>query len=495
MATAPFSFDPEARPSWLRALSRLPLLAYRLLRWRGLRGGWLPGYLRRRHAFDRRALPAGQAVDVMVLFSDHFEPARRFGDEAAVESVRSWCAAYETLAGRHKDADGRVPQHTWFHRYDYPNPGCVRALAESTFRGFGEVEFHLHHGHDSHATLAATLQTGLDWFNTFGAMHTAEATPRQRFGYVAGNSALDNGAGDDALSGCDTELAALRDAGCYADFTFPSLGSPAQPRTTNTIYYASEDGRAKSYDTGTPVAVGRPPSGDLMIFTGPVALNWADGYADDGTLENTSPAHPRRLGPWLAAHVHVEGRPEWVFVKLTTHAMQNRASFLSGATDAMFSAMEHWWNRAPFRLHYVTAREAYNIVKAAEAGHAGNPNAYRDYLIPRPANRHIFCDLPWRLLSYGPGRLHLRVLGPGPACLDFASGPLRRLRGRLREVEVRCHHGVLAALRLEGEGPFEAALRDGTTLTLPGGWWRPGRPDGGVLARAGALIDTDGRVP
>jgi hypothetical protein len=36
-----------------------------------------------------------------------------------------------------------------------------------------------------------------------------------------------------------------------------------------------------------------------------------------------------------------------------------------------------------YRLHYVTAREAYNIVKAAEAGLTGNPDDYRDYLIKK----------------------------------------------------------------------------------------------------------------
>jgi len=33
-------------------------------------------------------------------------------------------------------------------------------------------------------------------------------------------------------------------------------------------------------------------------------------------------------------------------------------------------------------LHYVTAREAYNIAKAAEAGMDGNPDRFRDFLIP-----------------------------------------------------------------------------------------------------------------
>ena len=272
------------------------------------------------------------------------------------------------------------------------------------------MEFHLHHGHDSADSFATTIHRGVEWFNRFGAMLGAEAEPLRAFGYVAGNCALDNGAADPRLSGCDTEVRLLAEAGCYADFTFPSLGSPAQPKKVNTLYYATEDGCPKSYDRGPEVAVGRRPSGDLMIFQGPVGLNLRTGAWDDGSLEDTSPPDPRRLAAWLKGNVHVAGRPEWVFVKVHTHAMQNRASFLGPEADRLFSEMEHWWNRPPFRLHYVTCREAYNLVKAAEAGRSGDPDNYRDFAIAPPANRRIRCSGDWHLRSYTPQRVHLDVL-------------------------------------------------------------------------------------
>jgi hypothetical protein len=455
----PSMLDPAAPVPRLQALAKLPWLVYRLFRWRTWRGGWLPSYLRRHRPFDRRAFSPGQPIDILVLCADHFEPARRFGDAAAVESVRSWCAEYEDLVRGHCDSDGRPPQHTWFYRYDYPNPGCMQTLSDYVFRGFGEVEFHLHHGYDTHESMLATLRSGLDWFNRFGAMRTAEAQPQQRYAYLAGNSALDNGACDDSLSGCPTELRALRETGCYADFTFPSLGSPAQPRLTNCIYYAKEEGGPKSYDRGVPVEVGKPGQGDLLMFQGPVSIDWRHGCFDDGALENTSPPHPRRLATWLSANVHVIGRPEWVFIKFQTHAIQNRATFLGPENESLFTAMESVWNRPPFRLHYVTAREAYNIVKAAEAGKSGNPNDYRDFEIPPPANRLLRCDVPWRLLSYTPQRVQVELLENKPARLEFARGSLASVSGRMRQVEAIYREGNLIDLHIDGEGPHEVIER------------------------------------
>jgi hypothetical protein len=389
-------------------VTALPRLLWQVLRYRCLRGGWLPGYLGRR-SIDWRKLAADRAIDVIVVIADHFEPPTDRGEEAAVEAVASWCADYEALAGRHRDADGRVPQHTWFYPAEYPNFGCLRELSSSVFRGFGEIEFQLHHGPDNHQTFAAKLEAGLSFFNQAGAMLTAETEPRRRFAYVAGNWSLDNGAGDPRTSGCDTEIAALRDAGCYVDCTFPALGSRAQPRATNAIYYASDGPEPKSYDSGIEVEVGRAASGDLMIFQGPLALDWRTGWFDWGPLESYAPPAPHRLHCWLEAHVHVKGRPEWIFVKLHTHGLQSRTTFLSPALDTLFENMAKSWNQPPFRLHYCTAREAYNMIKAAEAGHDGDPNLYRNFHIAPPANRLVSCatEIPRSMGTRPPVRYEI----------------------------------------------------------------------------------------
>jgi hypothetical protein len=40
-------------------------------------------------------------------------------------------------------------------------------------------------------------------------------------------------------------------------------------------------------------------------------------------------------------------------------------------------------------LHYVSAREMYNIAKAAEAGESGNPHQFRDYLVKAPSYKTL----------------------------------------------------------------------------------------------------------
>jgi len=86
--------------------------------------------------------------------------------------------------------------------------------------------------------------------------------------------------------------------------------------------------------------------------------------------------------------IHVEGRPEWIFVKVHTHGTQERDmdTLLGEPMDQAFTHLETRYNDGKdWKLHYVSAREMYNIVKAAEAGLDGDPGLYRDHVVPRPA--------------------------------------------------------------------------------------------------------------
>jgi hypothetical protein len=440
-------------------------LIYKLARWNC--HIWLPDYVRR--SWRQRAVrrPGQEITDVMVLVTDHFEPARKDG-ELGVQRVREWCDRFAEVASRHRDADGVMPQHTWFYRYDYPNLACTQILTEYVYRGFGEIEFHLHHGNDTAETFSQKIRDGVEWFNDVGAMLTAEPVPQKRFAYIAGNWALDNGRFDDSMSGCNTELSILGAAGCYADFTFPAFSVVAQPSTVNSIYYATDTPAPKSYDRGEPMRVGGAPRGDLLIFEGPMHLDFRRGEVEYASLETFTPYSRARLDYWLRAGVSVEGRPEWVFFKLHTHGMQSRETFLGEQMEQRCADLEALCAETGCRLHYVTAREAYNIAKAAEAGHKGDAGEFRDFSVSRPANRVMYCNSTYRLRSFGPERVSVEVLAPGTDTrIEFSTGWVRSVTGgRVTTFEMVAGATGTRHVAIGGEGHCSVSVAEPGTPTV-----------------------------
>jgi len=348
---------------------------------------WLPAYIG--WLADDEPLPAdGQGpLDIIFLMVDHYEPTK-------AANARAWIEGYPAVAGRFTDAHGYHPRYSWFfpiEKYEI-NSRFVEGISSICARGFGEIEVHLHHHSDTEETLRATLREGVRNFQRHGACITVDG--ETAFGFVHGNWALDNSVLVDGRDRCgvDNEMLVLADEGCYADFTFPSSGSMAQPNKINAIYYAVDDPAApKSYDEGFDVTVGTPARGDLMIFQGPLMINWSDWRhviypaIEDGQLQAGNPPLPFRVDKWIEAGVHVRGRPEWRFVKVFTHGASPKnwkMLFDDGGFEMMFERLVQRYNDGEaYRLHFVTAREAYNMVKAAEAGLSGDPSQYRDYLI------------------------------------------------------------------------------------------------------------------
>jgi len=81
------------------------------------------------------------------------------------------------------------------------------------------------------------------------------------------------------------------------------------------------------------------------------------------------------------------GRPEWVFVKVYTHGApeQHATSLLGEGGRMMHAELTTRYNDGKnWCLHYVTAREMYNIAIAAMDGRSGDPAQYRDYVLPPP---------------------------------------------------------------------------------------------------------------
>lgn len=334
---------------------------------------------------------------IFFAFCDHYEPAwGRPSYETEVKRVDRWLHEYPLVANKHVDADGCRPKHSFFYPEEEYRPEHLNKIVELCRGGYGEIEVHLHHDHDT----ADGLKEKINGFlKVLDEKHYKVPRDRKtgefRFAFIHGNWALDNSRLDGRWCGINNELKALADAGCYADFTLPSAPSETQTSKINSIYYATGcDGKSKSHDTGVDVQAGKKGSGDLMIIQGPLMLNWkVRKYGVFPKIENSDirksfPPTQQRVDLWVQAGVHVVNKPEWKFIKIHTHGTQDDdiETILGDEADQMYSYLEKQYNDGKnYVLHYVSAREMYNIVRAAEDGLGGNPNEYRDYDIPPPS--------------------------------------------------------------------------------------------------------------
>jgi hypothetical protein len=90
----------------------------------------------------------------------------------------------------------------------------------------------------------------------------------------------------------------------------------------------------------------------------------------------------RRLRLWQKAAITVQGRPDWIFIKLHCHGMTPRDEpAIWGASIQQFlrELVEGPGNRTKYFVHFVTMREMTNIILAACDGRKGNAGEYRDY--------------------------------------------------------------------------------------------------------------------
>jgi hypothetical protein len=333
-------------------------------------------------------------VDVLFCIADHFEPDHGNATVATQDRrVARWIRDYPRLAW-FRDADGQPPQHSFFSPLEVYRPQIIDALTDLCARKMGEVEVHLHHGHDTSANVREQLRKFRDTLATRHGLLGRRADGEPAYGFIHGNWALDNGGAGPEVCGVNDEITILRETGCYADFTMPAAPDPAQSRIVNSIYYAIDDpAQPRSYDAGVRVQVKRTaPDDGLMLVQGPLAVTWNGSLKpriDNGSLDHSPFNRPTlaRFRRWVEMGVSVQGRPEWVFVKVHTHgAKEQNADVLLGPEmhDFHRQILEHFNDGERYRLHYVTAREMYNIARAAEAGESGNAGLYRDFEIARP---------------------------------------------------------------------------------------------------------------
>jgi hypothetical protein len=347
-------------------------------------------YQRIRRNFQHKH--TSETKHIIFCIADHFEPKWNNPDsKTEKDRLRRWVDRYPGFASSHRDSNGRPVQHTWFYAAEQYSPDHFEELNKLCRLGFGEIEVHLHHKDDTREGFRQKLEQAKIEFSRHGALITQEDPPKFAFGFIHGNFTLNNSGVGGQWCGVDNELRILRDVGCYADFTLPSAPDGTQTHQVNSIYYARDiPGRRKSHNTGIDVRVGVKEVGDLTLIQGPLALNWRGRKwgilprIENGCILGNNPGTRDRIDLWVQQDIHVHGRPGWIFIKVYCHGAQEDDidSLLGEGAHSMYLYLEKEYNDGKrYLLHYVTAREMYNIAKAAEADNSGNPFFYRDYLI------------------------------------------------------------------------------------------------------------------
>jgi len=326
---------------------------------------------------------------VMFCFVDHFEPDWKNADkQQQTRRVDRWVKEYPDLASKHTDTDGCHPRHTFFYPAEVYQKEHLDKLAKICQEGFGEVEVHLHHDQDNEESLVSKLEKAKKDFAAHGLLGRDKKSGETRYGFIHGNWALNNSREDRRWCGVNNETELLQKTGCYADFTLPSAPSETQTAKINSLYYAKSSSETpKGHNKGSDVEFGCNHADGLIMIQGPLALNFKRGLKpriENGDITGHNPPTENRIDLWVNQQISVKNLPDWVFVKVHTHGAQenNMEGLLGSSLEQLWSYLETKYNDGvQYALHYVSAREMYNIIKAAEDGCSGNPGNYRDYKI------------------------------------------------------------------------------------------------------------------
>lgn len=337
-------------------------------------------------------------VHLIMALADHFEPAIVPGDgwarapyDEQERRLEEWCREYPKVIDRWRDHDERPLVHTYFYPAEQYDRGLISRIADHCHAGWGEIEIHLHHGLEAPDT-SENLRRVLSGFRDklafeHGCLAQAEPGTGPKYAFVHGNFALANSAGG-VNCGVDEEMQVLGETGCFADMTLPaSPFHPAQPSKINSLYECDlELSERAACRSGTDLARGRAPRKFPVMVEGPLMLSFhASGSRpvriENGSFTAANPPTLRRLQLWKQARITVQGKADWLFVKLHCHSMdpsQRDAVVGESFREFLRSLVTGAEERGEI-LHFVSAREMVNIILAACDGREGNPGDYRDY--------------------------------------------------------------------------------------------------------------------
>lgn len=366
---------------------------------------WRAGQLLRRVGED------GGPIHLIIVVANHFEPSWSDQGLLGLDEQRRrldyWCDMARSTGEAVRDHDGTPFRHTNFYPGEQYHAPLLHTLAGLQAEGFGEVEVHLHHGVTAPDTEENLRRALVEFRDVLADEHRClsreEGIRQPRYAFVHGNLALANSAGG-RFCGVDNEMAVLAETGCYADLTLPA--APLQPQVPrlNAIYECGHPlTEPIPHRSGPSLRVDKVPRLPI-IFSGPLTFNWSRRIRglpvprlDDGVLATNYPLDFARLERWAGARIAVRGRPGWVFIKLYCHGFFTHDQDMSigeGARRFWSEVIEESGRTGRYRIHFVSAREAFNIASAAVDGRGGDPHQYRDYKL-----RPIMDERPERIAS------------------------------------------------------------------------------------------------
>ena len=322
---------------------------------------WFAPYLKDRARKGMRATMPNRA---WVAITDHYEPLGMGASiVTALSRVAQWRNKWARIADdAPRDITGKRPQYSFFYPQEEYRHDLLEGIAEIVRLGVADVEVHLHHDYEQRDSFIRKVSEYCRCLaNDHGLLR--QRNGRTVFGFIHGNWALDNSRPDGRWCGLSGEIALLRDLGCYADFTMPSLPSPTQGRVVNQIYWCTSnlDNRPRSFDFGIEATVGGGIRGDLLMITGPAGLRWHERRMprlETGEIAGYDMPTPSRVRRWFDLAPTIG---EDLFLKLYTHGAQERnlTPLLNGGLADLFGMLAEEAKRRNIEIHWATAWQMY----------------------------------------------------------------------------------------------------------------------------------------
>ncbi len=321
----------------------------------------------------RKSARSSSPKRIWVVIADHYEPMGKNGTvETALRRVAQWREKWPRIADdAPRDSAGQRPQYSFFYPQEAYRYDLLESIAEMVRLGIGDVEIHIHHENEKRDTFIAKI-------NEFCRQLTddhgllRQQNGRTVFGFIHGVWSLDNSHPQGRFCGLNGEITLLRDLGCYADFTMPSLPFPSQGRIVNQIYWCTNnpDNRPKSFDHGIEATVGGGKQGDLLMITGPVGLRVGKHLmprTETGEIAGYDLPTPARVRHWfdLAPAIGDD-----IFLKLYTHGApeRNLEPLLNGGLSNLYRWLKEEADRRGIEIHWASAWQMYQAADALMQG-------------------------------------------------------------------------------------------------------------------------------